>query len=612
MTNKNIFSVILLVALIVIGGCKDDKENGIIPSKSTISGVFINEVYSSNPDWIELYNSNDKDIDLSGCILQDNNGAAKEYHIPTTTKIKAKSFLVIEDFEFGISSSKGDAVKLLDNSGKIIDEVNVPILKDNKSYGRTKDGGEEWKEFEISTKGKSNEDISEPITVVKLFINEVMAAPAGDEADFIEIYNGEDKDIDLGGYILQDDKGKKDEFVIPKGTIIKSKGLVVFSQVDKGDKSSFSFGISSKGDKIILLSPQNEIVDQVSTPKFGDVKGQSYSRIGNGGDKWQIVDNPTKGTDNLSDATVSYIGKLVVNEIYTFGDQKTKDNLDWIELYNTTDEEINLEGLYLWESGGRSEAWKIPSGKKIGAKGYLVIEADKENLYNEPTNYPSWGLSKGQEEYVVLAYSNMAIIDSIKCPSLNRDESYGRIKDGDSKWQIFAKHTKGEENKGKAREKHVNTTGFYINEVYHDNQKKALKGFDWDTERDFIEFYNSNDKDLDISGWEIYDDTDDDSKKYTIPKGTSIPAKGYLVYDVYKKNKKGPKFGLGVSGDWVFVYKAGKSELVDVMEVTGFPKDAELRGKGYTCGRKTDGAEEIVIFKEASKGTSNNGKATIK
>ncbi len=318
-------------------------------------------------------------------------------------------------------------------------------------------------------------------------------------------------------------------------------------------------------------------------------------------------------SDDKTPPSVS--GTVVINEVYTFSDQSTADDLDWIELYNPTDATIDLSGMLLWESGGREEAWTIPSGTTIGAKSLLLIECDKYGLYSDPDGYPSWGLSKGPDEYVVLGDALMNPIDSISLPSMNRNESYGRITDGASQWQVFAQYTKGTANTGEARTVLVNTEGVWVNEVYTDNSDAALE-LGWDTATDFIEFYNSNDAAVDLSGWEIYDDTDDDSKKYTIPDGTTIPGKGYLVYDVFKNNTDGPAFGLGVGGDWIFLYKPRpsvdvKGNLVDQMEIPGLTKASGLRDHGYTYGRLTDGGSNLTFFSEASKGASNNGKQIL-
>lgn len=606
--------IAMMAISVTVTGCKTDDESDLIAPPSSTTGLYINEVYSSNPDWVELYNSTDKEIDLSNFILQDDKGAAEEFKIPAGTKISPKSHLILDTFTFGLSSSNGDEVKLFDTKNGLVDEVRVPVMEDGKSYGRTIDGASDWKKFDTPTKGKNNASTGgdESASTLKLYINEVQTAPDGDDADFIEIYNGEEKELNISGFILQDDKGAAEQFVIPDGTKIAAKGFIVFSQVSPGAGVGFTFGLSSKGDKVILIDNDGATVDRIDTPNFGDTKGQSYARIGNGGNQWQLLDTPTKGTDNPSSSAVSYIGKIVINEAYTFSDQSAIEDLDWIELYNTTDSEISLGGLLLWESGGSAEAWTIPANIKIAAKSRLLIECDKYKLHDDPVQYPAWGLSKGPDEYIVLGNTDFSKIDSIACPSLSRNESYGRKTDGAAQWQIFVQHTKGTVNTGDARPEHINTTGIYINEVYHDNSTKTdIVSADWNPSVDFIELYNSTNAAIDISGWEIYDDTDDDSKKFVIPSGTIIPAKGYKVYDVFKENTNGPTFGLGVSGDWVYIYKPGKSELIDVLQIPGFGKESGLRDKGYTYGRLTDGSANLTIFKQASKGKSNNNKEIL-
>ena len=304
------------------------------------------------------------------------------------------------------------------------------------------------------------------------------------------------------------------------------------------------------------------------------------------------------------------VSGVVINEVYTFSNQSEPDDLDWIELYNTTDADIDLTGVLMWESGGQEEAWAFPKGSVIKAKSYFVVDSDKYGLLNDPINHPAWGLSKGPDEFMVLANSDFKIIDEVKLPSLNDGETYGRITDGAKDWQVFQTGTKGKKNEGPARPEFTNTLGLYINEVYHDNSD-IFSASGWDSSVDFIELYNATDADIDISGFEIYADTQADDKKYVVPAGTKVPAKGFLTYDVYKENPAGPAFGLGASGDWVFIFKPGKSELVDQIEIPAFGKDSGLRDMGYTFGRKPDGSDKLYIFTEATRNASNNNAPVL-
>ena len=110
-----------------------------------------------NPgDWVELYNPNQDDINISGWILKDNNDS-NEFIFPDGTIISGYNYLVIVrnsddfselypeidyfigEFDFGLSAS-GDAVRLFDSDLIIHDEVYYestspwPTLSDGDGY----------------------------------------------------------------------------------------------------------------------------------------------------------------------------------------------------------------------------------------------------------------------------------------------------------------------------------------------------------------------------------------------------------------------------------------------------------------------------------------------
>lgn len=308
--------------------------------------------------------------------------------------------------------------------------------------------------------------------------------------------------------------------------------------------------------------------------------------------------------DDDQQPRITDIEGVVINEVYTFSDQSEADDLDWIELYNTTDADIDLTGALMWESGGSEECWTFPKGSVIKAKGHMVVDCDKYGLLNDSEKYPSWGLSKGPDEFVVLANSDFSIVDEVALPSMNENESYGRVEDGASDWKIFRNGTKGTGNDGPGREEFVNKSGLFINEVYTDNSDE-FSASGWDASVDFIEFYNATAQDIDITGYKIYDDKHEEKSSYVFPAGTIVPAKGFFTVDVYKENTSGPSFGLGVGGDWVFLYNPA-GEKIDEIEIPSLSKDSGLRDHGYTFGRKPDGSSHLVWFATATKNSSNN------
>ena len=607
--NRNFFctAALLMAATVCVTGCKDDSEDDLKNVGPSDVSVFINEVCSSGTDWVELYNPSDEEVSLAGFRLQDNKGTDEEYIFPDGAAIAAHGYLVLEngaDFEFGISGD-GDEVKLLDASYRLVDDIIVPALEDGQTYARISDGNESWDVVDGGTKGKDNtsapDEGEEPgKSAVNLVINEVMSAPLDGEFDFIEIYNPGMTEVDMSGFILQDEKGASEQYVIPEGTAIAPNGVVLFTQNQKENPDgSFNFGLGSKGDKVVFLDHHGDLIDEVELPAMED--GTSYARTSDGASEWAVTTTPTAGKSNGAASTPSLRGVVVINEVYTFSDQKDIDDLDYIELYNTSDAAVDLGGLLLWEGGGPEEAWTIPAGKTIPAHGYLVIECDKEGLHDDPVNYPSWGLSKNDEQ-IVLADARQNVIDEVATPNLSENEAYGRKTDGASEWVIFSQLTPGETNDGTPeREEVVNTSGVYINEIFTNDQDEQTT--DWDDTKDFVEFYNATDQDIDMAGFTIYDDKLEEDSKYTFPANTIIKAHSFLTFDVYKDNTDGPALGLGKGGDAIYLYDAD-GKLVDRME-TGKFEDDEI----YSTGRKTDGGAEIVVFTEVSKNASNNGKA---
>ncbi len=109
------------------------------------NSVVINEINYSSPqdkdagDWVELFNWGRVDLDISGWVFKDSEND-HQFVIPENTVLASNAFLVlcrsiadfdvvnpgisgaIGDFDFGLSGS-GDAVRLFDNKGVLVDSV---------------------------------------------------------------------------------------------------------------------------------------------------------------------------------------------------------------------------------------------------------------------------------------------------------------------------------------------------------------------------------------------------------------------------------------------------------------------------------------------------------
>ena len=138
--------------------------------------ILINEILPSPTgsdtieEWIEIFNPNDFEVNLSGWKIQDTVGKTKIYTFPKETKILAKGFLVLKRPVTKITlNNEGDGLKLIGPEGKIIDEISYQKAEEGKSYNRGEAG---WFWSENLTPGAENvkpkvkEEVQKSITEI--------------------------------------------------------------------------------------------------------------------------------------------------------------------------------------------------------------------------------------------------------------------------------------------------------------------------------------------------------------------------------------------------------------------------------------------------------------
>lgn len=111
---------------------------------------------------------------------------------------------------------------------------------------------------------------------------------------------------------------------------------------------------------------------------------------------------------------------------------------DWIELYNSGTQAIDLSGYTISDS---SSTWEFPKGVVVPAKGYILVWAsDKNKVAKDGQLHTNFKLSASGEE-ITLRNAAGVTIDSITFPALKDDQSYGRKTDSSSEWVVFSKST---------------------------------------------------------------------------------------------------------------------------------------------------------------------------
>jgi len=222
-----------------------------------------------------------------------------------------------------------------------------------------------------------------------------------------------------------------------------------------GGKANFK--LSAAGEKISLLNASDAEVDSVTYP--AQTAELSWGRIPDGTGEWKALSTITPGSTN-KDSGVTKEGEvndggsntemppdsivmdkkkidspLRLNEL--LADSAKKD--DWVELYNPSDKDIDLENYQLKDSGA---TWKFPAKTMIKAKSFLQVVCDGSNTGGK-TNFKL--SSKGESVALIDPQGNE--IDSVTFPAQTKDVSWGRIPDGNGKWKALNTPTPSAANK---------------------------------------------------------------------------------------------------------------------------------------------------------------------
>ncbi len=126
------------------------------------AALFINEFSSnSNPDWIEIYNSDSSPVDLSNYILRDSTDTNK---IDLTGTIQGNSFATFD--WSNLLNNGGDTIRLLLKSDEsVVDQVvygsgSLSAPGSDQTAGRLTDGSSNLVVLSTSSKGSSNNSSS--------------------------------------------------------------------------------------------------------------------------------------------------------------------------------------------------------------------------------------------------------------------------------------------------------------------------------------------------------------------------------------------------------------------------------------------------------------------
>ena len=106
------------------------------------------------------------------------------------------------------------------------------------------------------------------------------------------------------------------------------------------------------------------------------------------------------------------------------------DYSDWIELYNNSNQNVNLNNYSLSDESENLTKWKFPDITIDNASTLLIFASGKDVIINSEIHTNFKLSSTG--EFLYLSNESGIVIDSIHPIHLGEDDSYGRLPDGSS------------------------------------------------------------------------------------------------------------------------------------------------------------------------------------
>jgi len=353
-------------------------------------------------EFIELYNNSDHKVDLLG--VHFSRGIAFEFGpdaisslapgqhavlVSNTAAFEARygtGLNVVGEYSLGLDSN-GETINLSDPFGGVLsdfrynDSGNWPGVADGKGAtlepvdpsGDYRDP-DNWRSSVVYG-GTPGAAAQEPVGVI---VNEVLSHTDLPYVDSIEIYNTTGRTVDIGGWFLSDswgwswspDDGDYKKFQIPLGTTIDADEYLFFDESDFGGVGPLDFALNgAHGDDVWFMKVDGagnltHFADHVD---FGPAaNGESFGRWPNALGDLNPMTEATFGSFNSGPR----IGPVIISEVMynppdpDGPDGVDPDDLEFIELFNPTDDAINLAALANNPHGGGQyfADWRLRGG----------------------------------------------------------------------------------------------------------------------------------------------------------------------------------------------------------------------------------------------------------
>ncbi|MEG0493491.1 MAG: lamin tail domain-containing protein [Clostridia bacterium] len=306
---------------------------------------------------------------------------------------------------------------------------------------------------------------------------------------------------------------------------------------------------------------------------------------------------------------------LVISEVMAANSTAVPDEngnfSDWLELYNGTGEDLNMEGVMITNRTDRI-TFPFPAYTLKADERVIIFASDSYQLDPSKPFHGKFKISSAGD-HLYLYDPDMYLIDELATPTLTADNSYVLTsvdEDGVRHYETTTFYSPGLENneEGFVSYRAANSIAsgaLTINEVCPD-PKVGIP--DEDNEMvDWVELKNNTDQPISIANYYL-SDKENKPMKWRFPETAVVPANGYyLVYcsGKGKLQQNGiPHTNFSISAEReTIVLSDPNGRLVDRVSVENVPED-------YSMGRTPSG--DWRQFDLATPGQSNDANGQSK
>lgn len=323
---------------------------------------------------------------------------------------------ILGEYGGGLSGD-GERIRLLDADGGPLAEAVYsdgdfwPLAPDGHGFSLVwdpREGAAEPERWRASSlPGGSPGAPDPPARTPRILVSEVLAASSPPYEDAVELYNPNLGPVDLGGWLLSDERDQLDKYRIPSGTVIGPGAYRVFYEAElrSGGAGGSGFSLAGRGEAIYLSAAdaRGNLTGYASGARFGAAEtnrslGRYQSR--DGLLSWQRLRRPGFGVD-LPEDLVAFrlgqgapdgppqVGPVYLAELQAPGPGGEGAGEVFAELANLSGQLLALAGPdgRPWELAGTLN-FRFPPGAMMPAAGRLLVVADDPQTFRQRHGVP--------------------------------------------------------------------------------------------------------------------------------------------------------------------------------------------------------------------------------